>query len=404
MNILFLTQFFYPDIQATSQLFLELCEDLAKDYKVEVICTPPLLIADTENKNKNPTEEYYKEIYIKRVFSTRKEKILLFNRAINHLSFLYSSFFYFLFHRKTDIFIYTSDNPFNFLNALLFLSKPRVYICQDLYLEQGLTIGFFKNGVMIFLLGLIQRLAFCLADKVVVIGPRMKSYLERIGIPAEKIEIIANWADIDNITPYDAENQFSKKYNLTGKFVVMHSGRIGLTQDMDLFLRCAKDMKIYHDIIFVVIGEGVKKKRLISRAERLGLDNIMFLPYQPKENLKYQLASASLFLILEKSGLASYLIPSKLYAIMASARPIIATVEKDSGVYDIIMKAHCGITVEPGNLKGLKDGIYKIYENRALIRAMGNGGRDYTVKHFARTAMTDQYKQILKELGTCHYG
>jgi hypothetical protein len=140
MRILFLTQFFYPDLQATSKIFTELCEDLAKDFKLKIICGQPLFKAG-ESKLKGSLD-------IIRVFSTHLTKKNILNRIINWVSFSVCSLVYTLLQNKDSVFIFTSDNSFNFIPALFFPPAKRIYLCQDLYWEQIKAAGIIQRTIL----------------------------------------------------------------------------------------------------------------------------------------------------------------------------------------------------------------------------------------------------------------
>ncbi|UCG34864.1 MAG: glycosyltransferase family 4 protein [Candidatus Omnitrophota bacterium] len=401
-NILFVTQFFYPDLQATSQLFLELCEDLAKEFKIRVICGKPLIRLEGEGqKVAVKRREICNGVDITRIFYICKpDRRTNFCRGVNHVTFTVSAFLHLLFVRKPDIFIFTTDNPLNFIYAILFRKTPKIYLCQDLYLEQGLRVGVFTKGKLLTrLIGFFQRAPLRYADKIIVIGVKMKKYLEEIiKVPSSKIEVIYNWADTDKIIPGDQNNPFSRKYGLVDKFVVMHSGRIGVTQDLGLLLEAAQYFSDVPDIKFVIIGEGAKKDELLDLAKEKKVENVLFLPFQPQEIFKHALVSASLQVILLKRDLLHCLVPSRLYTAMASARPLAISTQEGSEVYDIVTRAHCGIPLELGDLEELKSTIYKLYNERDQIRVLGNKGRECVTKHFSRPLMTDKYKRIIREM------
>ena len=399
MKILFITQFFHPDIQATSKIFTELCEDLAKDYKVKVICGEPL-VEPQRRKSKTSQKETHNGIEIKRVSTVRMVRKTIFERILNHLSFVLLATINALFIKNhTDIVIFTSDNPLNFIPAFFILGKPRMYICQDLYLEQGLSTGFFKKGILTDLLHLCRKASYKISNKIVAIGERMTLYLvECLGVPKEKTTTITNWVDIDKIEPVDRDNSFSQKYGLVDKFVVLHSGRLGVAQDLTLLLKCAKDLKEYSDIKVLIIGEGMRLKILKQFARENNLYNVIFLPYQPEENLQEVFATSSVSVILYNTKLAHSMVPSRLYSFMASARPIIAAVDKKCSAAKIVKKARCGFVIEIGDGAGLRENILKIYNERKLIQSLGEKGRDYAVKHFSRSHMTKKYKYTIEKL------
>lgn len=401
MKVLFLTQFFYPDIQATSRIFTELCEDLIKQFKLTVVCGYPLVEVSSSLNKRAAQPDFYNRATISRVFSTQLKKKNLFNRIINWLSFAVFSYKYILAQPKTGVFIFTSDNPFNSIPALFFPPAKRIYICQDLYWEQIKAVGIIKRNISYRVFGmpliLLQKLALKYAGKIIVISESMRLYLEDGRVGRDKIKVVPNWANTNAIVPSEQDNAFSRQHGLNEKFVILYAGRIGLTQDLGILLDCAGQLRSYSDMKFVIIGEGARRDYFISLAKKKRLDNLVFLPYQPEEIFNYVLATASISVIPEKSDISSFLMPSKLYNIMASARPVIAAVDKISQTAQVINNAQCGSIITPGSSQELMDSILKIYENRDLIEILGNNGREYVVNNFSRLAMTSKYRLLVKE-------
>ncbi len=399
MTIYFFTQFFYPDIQATSQLSHELCVDMAKEHYVNVLCGPPLITADSDREDPPAPST----MRVTRLFSTTRTKKSSFDRILNHVSFLLSAFFYLSRSKPRNspdgIFMFTSDNPLNVLVSVFFKGLPAVYICKDLYFEQGKAVGAFKGGLFSMALNILEGFSLKKADRIIVIGKRMRDHLvnER-KVSAEKVRVINDWANTELIKPVEGVNLFSDVNGLSGKFVVMHSGRIGLTQDMELMLRTAKLLETHEDIIFVIIGEGVNKLKTQKLAASLNLKNVVFLPYQKRDALKFSLSAASAGVILSKDNLSHCLIPSRLYGIMASSRPVIATALEGSDLHDIIKDSGCGICIAPGDISGLKNAILKLRNDPKEAAALGKKGREFVSKEFSRSSMTGKYLELLDGL------
>ncbi|MDD5071038.1 MAG: glycosyltransferase family 4 protein [Candidatus Omnitrophica bacterium] len=402
MDIVLLTHFFSPDIQATSQLFSELAEDLAKKYNLTVICGRPLICLKEVD---NCRQDYHSDSFrVIRLPSMSLSKKTFTDRILNHLSFIISAFFYCLIHRflkfkKTKLFIYSSDNPLNFIVSLIFFNRPRLYLCQDLFYAQGLSAGIFKAGGLGRLLGFLEKIALISADKIAAISIKMKDHITDVfGIQKDKIAVISNWSDTERIFPFFGKNPFSEKYGLANKFVVMYSGRMGYLQDLELLLSSAKDLSEFKDICFVFLGDGIKKNKLILLAEKTGLKNVIFLPYHcPKEaNLFFSAASVSM--VIHKGNFSHCSLPSKIYNILSSGRPVIATADSQSSVCDIITRAQSGIVVEPGNQKQLSSAILSLYRDKELCRKMGCYGRIYAVNNFSRIKITEKYNLLIEKM------
>ncbi|PYS39498.1 MAG: glycosyltransferase WbuB, partial [Acidobacteria bacterium] len=148
--------------------------------------------------------------------------------------------------------------------------------------------------------------------------------------------------------------------------VVMHSGNIGLSQDFDLIIEAAARLKDKPDIIFVIVGDGVRKPDLQRKSKQLHLTNVVFFPYQPKELLRFSFAAADVFIVTLKNGLAGYLVPSKIYGILAAGRPYIAALEPASEVNDLTRKYRCGLLTRLADPDDLVRNILLLYGNRDL--------------------------------------
>ena len=129
----------------------------------------------------------------------------------------------------------------------------------------------------------------------------------------------------------------------------MHSGNVGLSQNLDTLVDAAARLSRYPDLAVVVVGDGAKRPALEARARAQNLTNVRFLPYQPKSRLHESFATADVFVVSLKAGLAGYIVPSKLYGILAAGRPYVAAVEEDSEVATITRKYGCGLLAEPGD-------------------------------------------------------
>src|SRR5262249_1161136 len=152
-----------------------------------------------------------------------------------------------------------------------------------------------------------------------------------------------DWADCNEIVPGSKDNPFSRAHGLTDKFVVMHSGNMGLSQSLETVIEAAAYLQHVPDIELVFVGEGVKKPALQERAKALGLNHVRFLPYQPKELLTESFATADVFIVSLLPGLAGFIVPSKLYSILAAGRPYVAAVEAECEVVEITRKHDCGL-------------------------------------------------------------
>src|SRR5689334_23544273 len=125
------------------------------------------------------------------------------------------------------------------------------------------------------------------------------------------------------ITPHPRDNAWARTNGLVGSFVVMHSGNVGYAQDLDTLIRAASFMRDLADLRVVIVGSGARSRELKALADRLDIDNVRFLPYQPRDQLPSSLSTASVHFVGLARGLAGYIVPSRLYGILAAGRPVI---------------------------------------------------------------------------------
>jgi len=174
--------------------------------------------------------------------------------------------------------------------------------------------------------------------------------------------------------------------NLDECFVVQYAGNIGLSQGLEHVIETAGLLAGESRIRFVFVGDGAGRASLAELAERRGLTNVQFIPFQSYEKLPMVLASADVALVALKKGLSSDSVPSKVYSILASGRPLIAAVDANSDTARLIEEAKCGVRVEPHNSRGLVDAIQLIYRNLIHSQQFAESGRAYVVEHHGRRA------------------
>ena len=400
MNILFFNRSFYPDTEATGQYLTELCEDLAKlGHKVTVICGRSYHVSNSE-KGFLIRRETYKAINILRAPGTTFPKKNLFLRLINLGTYFLSAFFAgFLINDKPDVVIALTDPPLLGLHGICFSIWHRakfIYYCKDVYPDVGMITGRLRHPVYIFILKIANMLSFRLANRVICIGEDMKKRIEEKGISGKKIKIVHDWANSKELFPVPPhENPFIAKYNLKNKFVVMYSGNIGLTQGLDRIIDIAKYFKNNEDLKFLLIGEGADKENLQKSAVQKRLTNVEFLPYQPKDELRYSLNAANVHLITSMKGLAGVMVPSKVYGILACSKPFIGWVDEDSEISTIARKFNCGIIASPGNVERMINLIEWAIENTDKLNEIGKNGRKAIEQFFDRGISTSKFNDNL---------
>ncbi|MFH1314615.1 MAG: glycosyltransferase family 4 protein [Candidatus Eisenbacteria bacterium] len=401
MRILFINQYFHPDLASTGQLLTELCTSLAKRFDVTVVAGFPSYTAGANRTHlKSPVRmESHDGVKVIRTYNTSLPRGSSIGRIANYLSFFLSSFFGAVFLAgKPDVVVTMTDPPVIALTGYIVsrIRKARfVFISQDVFPEVSKALGKMDYKPLVWLLDRLNRFLLRKSDQIVAIGETMRKRLIEKGADPDKVAIIENWVDTDLIAPQDRSNPFSHEHKLTGKFVVMHSGNIGLSQDLETLIEAASLLKDNDEVVFAIIGDGVSKDKLSKLVDKLSLANVKFIPYQNKEDLKHSLSSADVSVVSLKKGLAGYIVPSKLHGILASGRTVLAAVEDECEVAKIVKDENCGKVIQPGNPQEMVDAIMHFLKNPDLLEEHGRNARDAGEKKYSRKQAMDKYEDLL---------
>ena len=373
-RVLFLNRSFWPDREATGQFLTELCDDLSQDHEITIVAGPSYHTNQKDHAGfRLWSRERRGKVSIIRTWGTRFSKTNLAGRLVNlGTYYLLAAIVAFRLPRP-DVIVAETDPPL--LGALAAVLKRRwgcrlVYNVRDLYPDIAEVTGGVRSP---FLLDLLRRgndYAYERADLIVTLGHDMAQRIIDKGVPRDKVVVVPDWVDCGRIHPLES-NSFRRSFG--DKFVVMYSGNMGLSQQLEAVLEAADRLRDDKRILFALIGEGARKKWLQERARAMGLSNVTFLPYQPLENLGESLSAADLHLIPLAPGAAGCLVPSKIYGILAAGRPFIAMMEDNAEVAQIAREDAVGFVVRPGDVDALVGAIREAVDAPERLKQMGCG-------------------------------
>jgi putative colanic acid biosynthesis glycosyltransferase WcaI len=395
-RLLVVNQYYWPGVEATAHLLTELCEALADEYEIRV------LTGVLRGHERHPRREVRNGVEIVRVPSTAFERTKLGLRAVNYASYIGSSLLQGLTGPRPDLVLTMTDPPMVGDVGLAIARRfgvPLLVISEDVFPEIATQLGRLENPVLVATLR--QLIGFYLkrADRVVAIGDTMRRRLEEKGTPADRLRVIPNWVDTDAISPRPVDNDWSRANGLMGKFVVMHSGNIGHAQNLEALVRATTFLRDLDDLAVVIIGAGARHTALIRLAQRLHAD-LRSLPYQSRDILPQSLSAAHLHYVGLAEGLAGFVVPSRLYGIMAAGRPVVAAADRESETAQVVERVGCGIVVPPSRPELLAEVIRDAYEGRYDLDAMGARGRTYVTEDADTRVALGRYRQVLRELVT----
>jgi glycosyltransferase involved in cell wall biosynthesis len=401
VRILVLNQYFYPDRSATSQLLTELCEDLAERHDVFVVTGRPSYNPAHGTRSQGLlSRERHGKVRVARVWSTGFHRSAgMRGRLANYGTYLASSIAGAFAVARPDVVVALTDPPpVGLIGAMTAKVRgvPFVLVMKDLFPEVAVTLGALRSPAAIAGLRAARGLLLDAADRVISIGRDMDRRLLDLGVPADRIETIHDWSDGRVVHPLDRPSLLRDRSGWADRFVVMHSGNVGLSQDLETAVEAADLLRHEQSVLFAIVGDGASKARLQASVLERGLRNVEFLPFQDREDLSESLGAADVHLVGLRRGLAGAIVPSKVYGILAAGKPYIAAVEPGTEPVLIAEEAGCGMRVEPGDAGALADGVLAMRE--ADLATMGKRGREVLETRFDRWYAADRYEDVLKEV------
>ena len=198
-------------------------------------------------------------------------------------------------------------------------------VSQDVFPEIAMQVHRFENPVALAVLRRLVKRSLRSADRIVAIGPVMRTRLIDKGAPPAKTVVIPNWVDVNEIAPQAKDNDWAREHGLVDRFVVMHAGNVGHAQNLDVLLRATALLRDLDQLEVVIVGTGARRAHTVELAERLEInDRVRFLEYQDRERLPKVLAAADVHFVGLPRGLAGYIVPSRVNGILAAGRPILS--------------------------------------------------------------------------------
>jgi colanic acid biosynthesis glycosyl transferase WcaI len=402
VRILFMAQCYAPEDVSAAVLVTELAADLAeRGHQVSVVTGAPNYPRGRVfegYRNRLYQIETLDSVRVIRTWSYISPSKKTLPRILHYGTYSATALYGGLFAGRPDVLIsYSPPLPLG-LSAWL-LSRiwhvPWVLQLEDLYPEAAIAAGVMKNKRVINFFLWMEQFLYQKSHHISVISESFRQTLLSKNIPNTKIDVIPAWADPDEVQPLPKENVFRHEHGLDNKFVVMYAGNIGLTSCLEDVLHAAEILQDQTRIRFVIVGEGVKKKSLEAEMQAKQLTNVLFLPYQPRETLPEMLATADISLVTINASAAPSSLPSKIFSIMASARPILAVAPAGSELTHIVEEANCGWIVPPESPVELAATIVQLLAQELALIQRGKNGRTCLEKYYSRNRCVDIYEKML---------
>ncbi len=408
-KILIYAHYYAPDVASTGQILQELAEGMRDAFEVTVICTVPSYTGEIapEYREKKFYIEYLNGVKLIRVPVPAFTKSNKFSRVKNILAYYNGAKKASKLVGKQD-YVFTISQPPVLGGMLGVYGKKKckaklIYNIQDFNPEQIAAVGYSKMKPLLALLMAMDKRTCKKADKVVVVGRDMVNTLENRfkGQTMPAFCMINNWINEKEIYPLPPEDEkvlsFKKQYGLENKFVIMYSGNLGLYYDLPNLLKLAEPYKENENIVFAFIGQGAIEKDLKAYANDKDLKNVVFIPYQKKEDLIYSLNAADVHWVVNAKGIKGVSVPSKLYGVMAAGKPVLGVLEEGSEARLIIEETGCGLVTAPEDYEGIAALLNQFIQKQVDGQKMGELGRVYLEKNLTKDVSIQKYIREIEE-------
>jgi colanic acid biosynthesis glycosyl transferase WcaI len=406
MRILLYSYNYHPEPIGIAPLMTELAEGLVKrGHQVRVVTAFPWYPNSeipAEYAGKLYDREERNGVMVQRSYVRVRQQRSLKNRILFELSFVFFSFFQALDGWRPDvIFLTVPGLPVCVPAALLkqVYRAPIMLNLQDILPDAAVHVGLLTNPKMIGIFRGLERFAYATAARISVIADGFTKNLLEKGVPPEKIVEISNWVDVNFIKPLDQkDNYFLRENNLEGKFVVLYSGNIALTQPLETLIDAAAGLLDIADIQIVIIGKRSALDRLEEYRQQRGASNVLLRPFQPREKLPEMLAAADVAMVMQKHNVISFNMPSKIQVLLASGRPIIASVPATGTAARAIERSGGGVVVPPEDPQAIAGAIRELYHAPDRLQILGEKGRLYAEENYAFESALDKYEKLFADI------
>lgn len=410
LKILYISQYYPPEMGAPAARVSELSEYWAKQgHDVTVLTGFP-------NHPDGVVRPEYRRHFRRMIFRQKVHSVNVvrtwlcplpnrkpYERIVNYGSFFASAAITGSFLDRPDVVIASSPQLLVGLAGwwIARLKRvPFVFEVRDLWPESLAAVGVGKSNSMIYrVLGKIAEFLYRKADLTVVVTPAFREHLiEQWRVPPANISVIPNGVESDLFSPRNTAFDLREKLQARGKFIASFIGTLGLAHGLETLISAAEKLQsLAPEVLFLLVGDGADRERIVNIAKTNRLTNFRVVPQQPREKIPEYIAASDVCLVLlRRSKVFETVIPTKMLECMSCARPVILGVEGQAR--EIIERSRAGICIPPEDPLALCDAILKLRNDDGLRQTLGRNGRAYILENFSREDTAMEYLRILSEV------
>jgi hypothetical protein len=310
-------------------------------------------------------------------YITANQRVL--RRTLDYASYMVSATLASLFVKRPDIVVATSPQIFTTCAGWMtsrLRGRPFVFELRDLWPESIRAVGAVRNATALKWLERLELFLYRQAARVICVTNAFRANLIKRGIDGSKISVVTNGADLSRFKPRPRDAELTKELGVENCFVAGYVGTHGMAHGLETLLEAAQRVREMHGgdrIRILMLGDGAAKKSLKTKAEAMGLDNVIFVDSVPKDQVARYWSMLDVSIIhLKRTELFTSVIPSKLFECMAMGIPVLHGVEGESA--DIVTSSEAGVVFPPENAAVLAERLVQLASADALRTRMSSKG------------------------------
>lgn len=406
MRILFVSHFFLPEELSIAFLMKELADVLAeRGHQVDVLTGFPNWPSGKcfeGFSDQQFSHEKMGKLTVYRMPFLAAPNGNFWQRVMDFKSFQFAIHKYGKSLPRPDL-IYVPVPPNEDALAARWLAKhfgsQYVVNVQDIQPDGAIELGYIKNRLAISLLRRQERAMYCDAAHVVTIGENFRKRLVEKNIASEKISVMPNWINGNDIQPQSKLNALRAEWNIpTDSFVILYAGTFGRIHGTDVLLQAARLLTNEPHVTFLMVGQGYDFERCCDTVVQENLSNVLVKNFVPRTRLSEMQAIADVSVVTLKSGFGHTSVPSKVLGYMSAGRGVLALADTDCDTSLLIGQAQCGAVLPPGEAACLVQEIVRLRTHPDQVTQWGDNARRYIMQHLDAKIVPIRQAMLLEEL------
>jgi colanic acid biosynthesis glycosyl transferase WcaI len=406
MKIQFMSENFPPESNAAAtRVYERACYWIKWGHEVTVITSAPNFPEGKlfpGYKNKWKQAELMSGIRVVRVKTYIAANQGIAHRTFDFLSFMVTGFFAALKEERPDIIAATSPQFFTAVAgwaASAVRGVPFVFELGDLWPASIAAVGAMKRRLVLTLVEKLELFLYQRSTHIAALTNSFKENLVERGIDKNKITVVINGVDLARYGPRDCDVNLSKEWGLENKFVVGYIGTHGMAHALSNVLNAAKSIQENDTICFLLAGAGAERASLMEDAKRRLINNVVFMPRQPKEMMPAIWSLCDVALVhLKDSPVFAGVIPSKIFEAEAMGLPILLAAPEGEAS-NIVLNDKAGLHIAAEDPAALADSISQLASNKSALKTFAAAALKAAPSHSRETQAQELLNVFKKAIG-----